>query len=91
MVNEELHRIHERIQKAKDSGEWVLIENDDYGIIESHKVKIIYVGNRWATGEEVMYNGDDKYTIRHTINYTSLLGTGGHKTRLMFGGDNYFA
>lgn len=88
-MNEELHRIHDRIQKAKDSNEWVLIENDDYGIIESHKVKIIYVGDRWATGEETLYNNDDMYKLRYTINYTSLLGSGGHKTKLIFGGDSY--
>lgn len=89
-MNEELSKIHARIQQAKDNNEWVLIENDDYGIIESHKVKVIYVGERWATGEETMYNEDDEYKLRYTINYTSLIGTGGHKTRLLFGGDSTF-
>lgn len=90
-MNEQLKEIKARIQKAKNSQEFVLIENDDYGSIETHQVKITYVGDRWATGVETLYNDDGEYKIPYTINYSSLIGTGGHTTTLIYGGDHYFA
>ena len=90
-MKDKIKEIFDRIKKAKDDNEWVLIENDDYGIIESHRVKIIYVGERWATGEETIINDEETYKVRYTINYTSMLGAGGHKVTLIFGGDNSFA
>lgn len=73
-----------------DNNEWVIIEDLDYGIVHSVKVKITYVGDRWAVGEKIVYNGDETYHVKHTINYTSVIGAGGERVNLHFGSDNSF-
>ena len=90
-MNEQLKEIKARVLQAKHSQEYVLIETDDYGSIETHQVKITYVGDRWATGVETIYTDDEVCRVPYTINYSALIGAGGHKTTLIYGGDHYFA
>ena len=90
IANKRIAEVKKRLQQAKDDNEWVIVEDIDYGIINSVRVKIIYIGDRWAVGEKIVYNGDEAYHVKHTINYTSVIGAGGERVNLIFGGDNSF-
>ena len=88
-ANDKFKILEERLNKAKDNHEAVIIQESNYGILDAVKVYIIYVGPRWATGEEVIINGDEEYHVKHTINYTSIVVGNKKQVKLIFeGGEN---
>lgn len=82
-----------KLNDAKANHQPVLLEDDTTGMIDTRLLDIAYVGERWATGYETVYNGEDEYKVPYTINYGSLYtvsNSGDHKVKLIFQGENNF-
>lgn len=94
MVNNKLYDgVIKKLNYAKDNHLPVLLEDGTTGMIDTRLLEISYVGNRWATGYETVYNGNDEYKVPYTVNYGSLYtvsNSGVHKVKLIFQGDNSF-
>lgn len=94
MLNNKLYDdVIKKLTEAKDKHQPVLLEDDTTGMIDTKLLNIAYIGSRWATGYETVYNGEDEYKVPYTINYGSLYtvsNSGVHKVKLIFQGDNSF-
>lgn len=94
MLNNKLYDdVIKKLTEAKDKQQPVLLEDDTTGMIDTKLLNIAYIGSRWATGYETVYNGEDEYKVPYTINYGSLYtvsNSGVHKVKLIFQGDNSF-
>lgn len=94
MLNNKLYDdVIKKLTEAKDKHQSVLLEDDTTGMIDTKLLDIAYIGSRWATGYETVYNGEDEYKVPYTINYGSLYtvsNSGVHKVKLIFQGDNSF-
>ena len=94
MLNNKLYDdVIKKLTEAKDKQQPVLLEDDTTGMIDTKLLDIAYIGSRWATGYETVYNGEDEYKVPYTINYGSLYtvsNSGVHKVKLIFQGDNSF-
>lgn len=83
-------KIKQRMQKAKDNDEHVIITESNYGVVETHVLKIIRVYDRYAIGVTTVINDDETYHVKYSINYGSLLVAGPRGLKIIYEGDNSF-
>lgn len=88
--------IKEKLQEAKNKGIDVLMQTTELGNMDSVRLTIDYVGDRWCRGyEEKRYYGEI-IRIPYTISYTEIYVMGQNenpnksRVQLFFRGENPF-
>lgn len=82
-----------KLKRANDNKEPVLVESGATGLSESHMVYIDFVGERWAKGHHIVYNEDgDEIAVPDTIAYASVINDKRYfNTHLVFKEDTKYA
>lgn len=88
--------IRTMFQEAKDKGVQVIIESSEINNMDSVRLTIDYIGDRWCSGYETKWYGGEEVKIPRSIHYSEIYvsthepDSSKVKTKLFFRGDNPF-